>query len=68
VDKVLSENKKAVEDALVDEKAVHFLIGQLMKETKGKADPQIVNRILRKKIDLKRKNEKKKENSSNMKS
>ena len=59
VDKVLSENKKAVEDALVDENAVHFLIGQLMKETKGKADPQIVNRILRKKIEQKRKNEKK---------
>ena len=68
VDKLLSENTKAVEDALVDEKAVHFLIGQLMKETKGKADPQIVNGILRKKIDLKRKSEKKKGNSSDLKS
>jgi aspartyl-tRNA(Asn)/glutamyl-tRNA(Gln) amidotransferase subunit B len=50
-DKVFAENQKAVEDALTDEKAAHFLVGQLMKETMGKADPQLANRIIREKLE-----------------
>jgi len=51
VEKVFAENPKAVEDALTDEKAAHFLVGQLMKETKGKADPQLANQIIREKLE-----------------
>jgi len=52
VDRVFAENPKAVKDALVDEKAVHFLVGQLMKETKGKADPQLANQIVRERLEI----------------
>jgi aspartyl-tRNA(Asn)/glutamyl-tRNA(Gln) amidotransferase subunit B len=52
VDKVFAENPKAVEDALADEKAVHFLVGQLMKETKGKADPKLANQIIRERLEI----------------
>jgi aspartyl-tRNA(Asn)/glutamyl-tRNA(Gln) amidotransferase subunit B len=51
VDKVFAENPKAVEDALTDEKAAHFLVGQLMKKTEGKADPQLANQIIREKLE-----------------
>lgn len=57
VDEVFAENGHAVEDALKDENAAHYLIGQVMKKTKGKADPQIVNDVVRnrlKKIKQKR--------------
>ena len=30
--------------------ALTFLIGQIMKETKGKADPAMVNKILKKRL------------------
>jgi len=46
VERVFAENPKAVEDALMDEKTVHFLVGQLMKATGGKADPQLANQII----------------------
>ncbi len=52
VDRVFAENPKAVEDALTDEKTVHFLVGQLMKETKGKADPQLANQIIRERLEI----------------
>ncbi|MEM2960231.1 MAG: Asp-tRNA(Asn)/Glu-tRNA(Gln) amidotransferase subunit GatB [Candidatus Bathyarchaeia archaeon] len=51
VEKIFSENPKAVRDALIDEKAVHYLIGQLMRLTKGKADPNIANRMVREKLE-----------------
>ncbi len=50
IDKVFRENPKAVDDALKDEKAVHFLVGQLMKETGGKADPALANEMIRERI------------------
>lgn len=49
-DRVFAEHPKAVKDALMDEKAVHYLIGQLMKLTRGRADPAITNRIVREKL------------------
>jgi aspartyl-tRNA(Asn)/glutamyl-tRNA(Gln) amidotransferase subunit B len=52
VDRVFAENPKAVRDALIDEKAVHFLVGKLMKETKGKADPQLANQTIREKLKI----------------
>ena len=49
-EKVIRENPQAVQDAFKDEKAVHFLIGQLMKLTRGKADPALANGIMREKL------------------
>jgi len=51
VERVFAENHKAVRDALVDEKAVHYLIGQLMKLTKGKADPNLANKLVRERLE-----------------
>lgn len=53
VDQVLSENPQSVADVKAGrEKAFAFLVGAVMKLTRGKASPQIVNELLRKKIDL----------------
>lgn len=52
VEKVLSANQKQVEEFLTGkEKVLGFLVGQIMRETKGKANPQIVNEILRNKLN-----------------
>ena len=51
VDAVLDNNPKSVEDFKAGKaQAFGFLIGQVMKETKGQANPKIVNEILRKKL------------------
>lgn len=51
VEKVIKENPKSVEDFKNGkEKAIGFLVGQVMKATKGKANPQIVNKLLREKL------------------
>ena len=51
VDRVVEDNPKAVEDAFTDERAVHFLIGQLMKISRGRADPALANKAMRTKIE-----------------
>ncbi|MEJ2241687.1 MAG: Asp-tRNA(Asn)/Glu-tRNA(Gln) amidotransferase subunit GatB [Candidatus Bathyarchaeota archaeon] len=51
LDKVFDDNPKCVEDAINDENAVNFLVGQLMKATKGKADPLIANRLIHEKLE-----------------
>ena len=44
---VLDNNPKSVEDYKSGKKqVVGFLVGQVMKETKGKANPQMVNQLL----------------------
>ncbi len=51
VDAVLEENAQAVEDLKSGkEKALGFLVGQVMRFSKGKANPEIVNRLIKKKI------------------
>lgn len=51
VDQVLAENPKSVEDYKNGkDKAFGFLVGQVMKATKGQANPKLVNEILRKKL------------------
>lgn len=51
VDKVVSENQKAVEDFKAGKKkAVGALVGQIMKATKGKANPKVINELLNKKL------------------
>ena len=48
VQSVLSENPQSVADFRGGkEKALGYLVGQTMKQMKGKADPGMVNRLLR---------------------
>ena len=48
---VMQNNPKSVEDFRGGkEQALKFLVGQVMKETKGKANPQMVNDIFLKKL------------------
>jgi len=54
VDKVLEDNPKEVEKYLSGKtKIMGFFVGQVMKATKGKANPQVVNRLLVKKLQEK---------------
>ncbi|MDD3818584.1 MAG: Asp-tRNA(Asn)/Glu-tRNA(Gln) amidotransferase subunit GatB [Actinomycetota bacterium] len=51
IDEVIKENPGPVEQFREGkEKAMSFLIGQVMAKTKGKANPQLANKIIRKKI------------------
>lgn len=52
IDLVLKNNTQSVDDYRNGkEKALGFLVGQIMKESKGKANPQIVNELLLKKLN-----------------
>jgi aspartyl-tRNA(Asn)/glutamyl-tRNA(Gln) amidotransferase subunit B len=51
IDQVLAANAKQVEQYLSgNEKVFGFLVGQIMKATQGKANPQKANEILREKL------------------
>jgi aspartyl-tRNA(Asn)/glutamyl-tRNA(Gln) amidotransferase subunit B len=51
VDRVLEENAEAVADFKQGkEQALKFLVGQVMKATKGQANPRVVDELLRKKL------------------
>ena len=51
IDKIILQNPKPVNDFKKGKQNVlGFLVGQIMKETKGKANPQLVNKILREKL------------------
>ena len=46
VEKVLSANPQSISDYKAGkDKALGFLVGQAMKETKGKANPQLLNKL-----------------------
>lgn len=52
VEKVISDNPKSVGDYKSGKKqAVGFLVGQVMKATRGQANPQKVNQLLVKKLE-----------------
>ena len=52
VDEVIAKNPKAVEEYRAGKKkAIGALVGQIMKATKGKANPQLVNELLAKKLE-----------------
>lgn len=52
VKKVIVANPQSVADYKGGkEKAIGFLVGQVMRETKGKANPQIVNKVLREELN-----------------
>jgi len=51
VKEVIGENSKAVEDYKKGKKeSLQFLLGQVMRKTKGKANPQMVRQILEKEL------------------
>lgn len=51
VEKVLATHPKVVEDYRKGkEKALGFLVGQVMKETRGKANPNLVNQLLKERL------------------
>ncbi len=51
VNKVLEKNPEEIERFKAGEqKLIGFFVGQVMKETKGKANPRIVNELLKKKL------------------
>lgn len=52
VDKVLIDHSQSVQDFKNGkDKAFSFLIGQIMKATRGKASPEVVNQMLKEKIN-----------------
>ncbi|MBS3152540.1 Asp-tRNA(Asn)/Glu-tRNA(Gln) amidotransferase subunit GatB [Candidatus Woesearchaeota archaeon] len=51
--KVIKENEKAVKEYLEgNDKSFMFLVGQIMRHSKGKAEPKTVNELLKKLIKL----------------
>jgi aspartyl-tRNA(Asn)/glutamyl-tRNA(Gln) amidotransferase subunit B len=51
IDQVISENPKAVEDFRSgQDRAVGFLVGNVMRLTQGKASPDVVNKILKQRL------------------
>ncbi|MCK5123080.1 MAG: Asp-tRNA(Asn)/Glu-tRNA(Gln) amidotransferase subunit GatB [Candidatus Pacebacteria bacterium] len=53
IDEVIKNNSQSVKDYKSGkEVALKFLVGQTMKESKGKANPQIAGEILKKKLKL----------------
>lgn len=53
VAKVLAANPQSIEDLKSGkDRALGFLVGQVMKATKGKANPQMVNQLIREQIGI----------------
>ncbi|MBP2649908.1 MAG: gatB [Firmicutes bacterium] len=51
VERILAANPQSVADFKAGkEKAIGFLVGQVMKETKGRANPEVVNKLLRERM------------------
>ncbi|MEA2824680.1 MAG: aspartyl-tRNA(Asn)/glutamyl-tRNA(Gln) amidotransferase subunit [Alphaproteobacteria bacterium] len=52
VDAVIAANPDKVEEVKAKPKAAAWFVGQVMKATQGKANPQVVNAILRRRLNL----------------
>ena len=52
VDAVLAANPDKCEEVKAKPKAAAWFVGQVMKATQGKANPQVVNAILRQRLNL----------------
>jgi aspartyl-tRNA(Asn)/glutamyl-tRNA(Gln) amidotransferase subunit B len=53
VEQVLSDNAKAAEDVKNGEmKAIGFLVGQVMKQSQGKANPQMAQDLIKKQLGI----------------
>ena len=52
VDQIIEENPGPAQDYRDGkQKAIGFLVGQVMKATRGKANPQMVNQLLQQKLN-----------------
>jgi aspartyl-tRNA(Asn)/glutamyl-tRNA(Gln) amidotransferase subunit B len=51
VDDIIDKNPDKLADAKVNPKAIGWFVGQVMKASGGKANPQAVNDLLKKRID-----------------
>lgn len=52
IEKILSENEQSIIDYKNGkDRAIGFLVGQIMKTSKGKANPQVVNKLLMEKLN-----------------
>ena len=52
VDEIIAKNPDKVADAKANPKAIGWFVGQVMKASGGKANPQAVNDLIRKKIGI----------------
>lgn len=53
VEKIISENEQAANDVRSGEmKAIGFLVGQVMKESKGRANPALAQKLLKKHLGV----------------
>ena len=50
IEQIISEEKKAVQQAKDNPQTINYLVGQVMKKTKGKADPKTTLDLLKEKI------------------
>jgi len=52
VEEVIAANPKAVQEFLSgNEKVLGFFVGQVMRATKGKANPQLANKLVREALE-----------------
>ena len=55
VDNILNEFQNEVTEYLAGkEKVIGFFVGKAMRETKGKANPQVINSIIKEKLELRK--------------
>ena len=52
VDDIVAKNPDKVADAKTNPKAIGWFVGQVMKASGGKANPQAVNDLLKKRIGV----------------
>ena len=52
ITQILSEEKKAVDDAKQNPEIVNFLVGKVMQKTHGKADPELTLTLLKKNLGI----------------
>ena len=51
IDEVFTEEQKAVSEAKQNPDTINYLVGKVMRKTKGKANPSLTLDIIRKKLD-----------------
>ena len=53
IDEVFTEEQKAVSEAKQNPDTINYLVGKVMRKTKGKANPSLTLDMIRKKLDSK---------------
>ena len=51
IDSVFSENPEQVKKVENNPKLVGWFVGQVMKKTEGRADPKLINQLIKKKLE-----------------